>query len=96
MVASYVDVSTYRDLRARARGVDRSLGSEPDHLDTLREMGWDVDCRGCYWLARHEHRRIELFRDGRVIFKDPTITALYQLDDEWLKVISFVWPNVQF
>jgi len=96
MVASYVDMSTYKGLGSRARVVDPSLESEPVHLDTLREMGWNVECRGCYWLARHEHRRIELFRDGRVIFKDPTITAVYQLDDEWLKVIRFVWPNVQF
>ena len=96
MVASYVDVSADRALGTHARGAVPSLETEPIHLDTLREMGWDVECRGCYWLVRNEHRRIELFRDGRVIFKDPTITALYQLDDEWLKVIRFVWPNVQF
>jgi hypothetical protein len=31
-----------------------------------------------------------------VIFKDPTIRARYQFDDEWLKIIRFVWPDVQF
>ena len=71
-------------------------GPEPDHLDELRALGWDVECRGCFWLAVREHRRIEIFRDGRVVFKDPSIKARYQLDDEWLQVIRFVWPNVQF
>jgi hypothetical protein len=68
----------------------------PAKIADLRSLGWIVESRGCYWLARHGHRRIQLFEDGRVIFKDPTIRARYQLDDEWLKVIRFVWPNVQF
>ena len=68
----------------------------PARLEPLRELGWTVECRGCYWLAKRGHRRIELFRDGRVVFKDPTIRARYQFDDEWLNVIRFVWPDVQF
>lgn len=59
-------------------------------------MGWTIECRGCYWLAQRAHRRVEVYRDGRVIFKDPTIRARYQFDDEWLNVIRFVWPDVQF
>lgn len=75
-------------------GVDVSE-EPPARLQPLQELGWSVECRGCYWLAQREHRRIELFRDGRVVFKDPTIRARYQLDDEWLNVIRFVWPDVQ-
>ena len=100
MVTSFEEASAYVPLDSTSPGVDRlpSVGTalEPAQLGRLREMGWSVECRGCFWLCSREHRRIELFRDGRVIFKDPTITARYQLDDEWLEVIRFVWPNVQF
>jgi len=68
----------------------------PECLETLRNMGWTIEPRGCYWLARRAHRRIEIYRDGRAIFKDPTIRARYQFDDEWLSVIRVVWPDVQF
>ena len=73
-----------------------SRGEPPARLVPLLDLGWTVECRGCYWLARRDHRRIEVYRDGRVICKDPTITARYQFDDEWLNAMRFVWPDVQF
>ena len=99
MAMSYEDLSAYPAgaLEAPPDLLSSSgVSAAPGQVSDLRNLGWIVESRGCYWLARHGHRRIELFEDGRVVFKDPTIRARYQLDDEWLKVIRYVWPNVQF
>lgn len=61
----------------------------------LEELGWKIEERTNHLLARLEHRQILLFYDGRVVFKDPTIRARYQLDAQWLKVTTAVWPDVQ-
>jgi hypothetical protein len=100
MVMSYEDVPAYFPIDTLPAAVGQlatqSRADEPAHLETLRTLGWTVERRSCYWLASRGHRRIELYRDGRVIFKDPTIRARNQFDDEWLKIIRFVWPDVQF
>ena len=100
MVMSYEGASTHLSANVSDATRDQQASTppraEPARLETLRNLGWAVEARGCYWLVRRGHRQIELFQDGRVIFKDPTIRARYQLDDECLKVIRFVWPTVQF
>ena len=62
----------------------------------LRRMGWSVESRDCYRLARLEHRQILVFNDGRIVFKDPTIRGRHQYDGEWLKVTAFLWPDLGF
>jgi hypothetical protein len=100
MVMSHEDLPAFLPVDALPADVgqlaSQSCADEPAHLETLRTLGWTVELRNSYWLASRGHRRIELYRDGRVIFKDPTIRARYQFDDEWLKIIRFVWPDVQF
>jgi hypothetical protein len=74
----------------------RSTASSDAQLNRLRELGWSVEARECYRLARLAHRQILLFDDGRIIFKDPTIRGRHQYDGEWLKVSAFIWPDVGF
>jgi hypothetical protein len=62
--------------------------------EKLVQLGWNVEDRAHHVVARLEHRQILIFDDGRVIFKDPTIRARYQLDDKWLQVSSSIWPDV--
>ena len=74
----------------------RSESNTEEHLCRLRELGWSVEARECYLLARLEHRQILLFNDGRIVFKDPTIRGRHQYDREWLKVTAFMWPDLGF
>ena len=67
-----------------------------ERLRRLRELGWSVEARECYRLARLEHRQILLFNDGRIVFKDPTIRGRHQYDREWLEVTAFMWPDLGF
>jgi len=65
-------------------------------LERLSKLGWSVEVRECYRLARLQHRQILLFNDGRIVFKDPTIRGRHQYDGEWLKVTAFLWPDTTF
>ena len=62
----------------------------------LRQLGWSVEEQGSYRLARLGQRQILLFNDGRIVFKDPTITGRHQCDSEWLRVTTFMWPDTTF
>jgi hypothetical protein len=67
-----------------------------EKLDRLEEKGWIAEPRLTYWIARRGHRRIELFLDGRVVFKDPTIRARSECDDEWLAAMRIVRADPRF
>jgi len=67
-----------------------------EKLDRLEEQGWTAEPRLTYWIARRGHRRIELFLDGRVVFKDPTIRARSECDDEWLAAMRIVRADPRF
>lgn len=85
-----------RGLGSFARLGPRSTANSDAQLNRLRELGWSVEARDCYRLARLDHRQILLFDDGRIVFKDPTIRGRHQYDSEWLKVSAFIWPDVGF
>jgi hypothetical protein len=61
----------------------------------LEELGWVVEEKSGHLVAKMEHRRILLYRDGRVEFRDPTIRARYQMDAVWLRASQAVWPDVR-
>jgi hypothetical protein len=65
-------------------------------LERLHGLGWTVEDHGVYRHCRLEHRTILVFNDGRIVFKDPTITGRHQWDVEWLKVSAFMWPDTTF
>ena len=67
-----------------------------DKLERLEDRGWITEPRMTYWIARRDHRRIELFLDGRVVFKDPTIRARFECDDEWLAAMRIVRAQPRF
>ena len=72
----------------------KSTDAAESRTSRLRELGWSVEARDCYRLARLDHRQILLFNDGRIVFKDPTIRGRHQYDREWLNVTAFMWPDV--
>lgn len=62
----------------------------------LEALGWTVEERTGHLVARLEHRKIMMFEDGRVEFRDPTIRARYEMDAEWLQASRVMWPTVRF
>lgn len=76
-----------------------ALRSDSDivaRVERLWSLGWGVEDHDGYRLARLHHRQIVLFNDGRVVFKDPTISGRHECDVEWLKVTAFMWPDTTF
>ena len=82
---------------SRRRGpTSRPVSELTAKLERLQGLGWSVEDQGVYRHCRLEHRTILIFNDGRIVFKDPTITGRHQCDVEWLKVSAFMWPDTSF
>lgn len=90
------DLGAMRGTSRFGRLAPRSAARTEARLCRLRELGWSIEARECYRLARLGHRQILLFDDGRIVFKDPTIRGRHQYDREWLKVTAFMWPDLGF
>jgi hypothetical protein len=82
---------------SRRGGPAMRSGSElTAKLARLQGLGWTVEDQGVYRHCRLDHRTILIFNDGRIVFKDPTISGRHQCDVEWLKVSAFMWPDTSF